>query len=757
MDSYVVLPEHPIHNVSRRRFMPAAGGLVLGLSIGPAGARAAAAANARQVTAAFSPNAFVRVGTDGWVTVLARHMEVDQDVHAGLATLVAEELDADWRQVRVEGTHIPPAASRGAAMAESYLPLRRAGAAARAMLVSAAAQQWRVPAEEIVVHEGIVRHPGSQRQAGIGHLAAAAATLPAPQDSALKPSADFRLIGKEGVGRADNPAKTNGTAVFAQDFKLPGMLVALAARPPRPGARLASYDGQAARALPGVRAVVEVAATPQHPALVAVLADDTWSAHIGRDALRVRWDDSQADTANSDQMLAGHLAAAQRAGDVVVQRGEVEAAFAAAARVIEADFHLPCLARAAMEPLSCLVRLEDRRCDIWSGEPVQAADQLAIARYLKLPVGGVALTALHAADAFGRRGASQAGALIEAVAIARAARRAGLDAPIKQVWTREDDMRGGHCRPMRLQRARLALDAAGKPTAWHARMVGASLAAPSAKADPAWAATHAGVPYAVAHLRIEQHAPREAGMPAPWRADDATHAVFAAETLIDEAAHAAGQDPVAYRDALLSAHPRLRRVLARAARESSWGQPLPGGAPDAPRGRGIALHACAGGAMALVAELTVRPGRIKVDRVVCAVDGGVPINPDVVRAQVESGIGFGLAGCLHGAITLKDGAVQQGNFHDFPVLRMDEMPVVDVHVLPSSEAPAGGAADMACAAIAPAVGNALYAAVARRLHALPFCAALGVSPSRADNSAIPPDAPPPPGQPRQAPHEATRS
>lgn len=739
MDSYVVLPEHPIHNVSRRRFMHAAGGLVLGMSIGAIAPRAAAARSAADTTAAFSPNAFVRVGADGWVTVLAKHLEMGQGVYTGLATLVAEEMDADWRQVRVEGAPANAALYRNGllgvqgtggstAMADSYLPMRRAGAAARAMLVQAAAQQWQVPAEEITVSEGVLRHAATQRQAGFGQMAGAAAALPAVQEPRLKTPAEFKLIGRESLRRTDGPAKTNGTAVYTQDFKLPGMLVAVVAHPTRFGARLAGYDAKAARAVPGVRAVVEFPPTPHGAGGVAVLADNTWAARTGRDALQARWDDSEAYRLGSDEILEQYRAAAATPGAVAARRGDIEAAFAGAARIIEADYHVPYLAHAAMEPLNCLVRLEERRCDIWNGEQFQTSDQAAVARYLGLPVGAVTLTQLYSGGSFGRRANPHADYLIEAVAIARAARRQGLHVPIKLVWTREDDMRAGYYRPMNLHRARLALDADGRLIGWHARLVGQSVLADTPLAglmkdgiDPTSVEGQADLPYAIPNLQVELHTPRDVRVPVLWyRSVGHTHTAFSAETLIDEAAAAAGTDPVAYRDALLAGHPRHRRTLALAARQAGWDEPMAAGKPGTRRGRGVAVHASFGSVVAQVAEVTVAAdGSFKVDRVVCAVDCGVAINPDVVRAQMEGGIGFGLASCLHGAITLEDGEVQQSNFHDYPVLRIDEMPAVEVHIVPSAELPTG-VGEPGVPPVAPAVANALHHAVGRRVRTLPM-------------------------------------
>ncbi|ARP94438.1 xanthine dehydrogenase family protein molybdopterin-binding subunit [Bordetella genomosp. 13] len=739
MDSYVVLPEHPIHNVSRRRFMHAAGGLVLGMSIGAVAPRAASARTAADTTAAFSPNAFVRIGADGWITVLAKHLEMGQGVYTGLATLVAEEMDADWRQVRVEGAPANAALYRNGllgvqgtggstAMADSYLPMRRAGAAARAMLVQAAAQQWQVPAEEITVSEGVLRHAATQRQAGFGQMAGAAAALPAVQEPRLKTPAEFKLIGKESLRRTDGPAKTNGTAVYTQDFKLPGMLVAVVAHPTRFGARLAGYDAKAARAVPGVRAVVEFPPTPHGAGGVAVLADNTWAARTGRDALQARWDDSEAYRLGSAEILEQYRAAAATPGAVAARRGDVEAAFAGAARVIEADYHVPYLAHAAMEPLNCLVRLEERRCDIWNGEQFQTSDQAAVARYLGLPVGSVTLTQLYSGGSFGRRANPHADYLIEAVAIARAARRQGLHVPIKLVWTREDDMRAGYYRPMNLHRARLALDADGRLIGWHARLVGQSVLADTPLAglvkdgiDPTSVEGQADLPYAIPNLQVELHTPRDVRVPVLWyRSVGHTHTAFSAETLIDEAAAAAGADPVAYRDALLARHPRHRRTLALAARQAGWDRPLAPGKLGTRRGRGVAVHASFGSVVAQVAEVTVAAdGSFKVDRVVCAVDCGVAINPDVVRAQMEGGIGFGLASCLHGAITLEDGEVQQSNFHDYPVLRIDEMPAVEVHIVPSGELPTG-VGEPGVPPVAPAVANALHHAVGRRVRTLPM-------------------------------------
>ncbi|WP_459618239.1 xanthine dehydrogenase family protein molybdopterin-binding subunit [Bordetella sp. 2513F-2] len=728
----------PIHNLSRRRFVQGAGGLLLGLALPPLAHPAAPAGE--PAAQAFAPNAFVRIGTDDSVTVIAKHLEMGQGSYTGLATLLAEELDAAWDQVRVEGA--PADAERyqtaalggvqgtggSSAMADSYLPMRRAGATARAMLVAAAAAQWQVPAADITVRDGVVRHAASGREARFGQLAAAAAALPVPADAPLKPAAGYRLIGRDRLVRTDSAAKTDGSAVFTQDFRLPGMLVAVAARPPRFGATVAGFDPAPALAVPGVRAVVQYPATGMGGGGVAVLASNTWSAWRGRDALAVQWDESKAYRVGTDALLAQYREAAGRPGTVAARRGDAEGVLAQAGRVIEAEYLYPYLAHAAMEPLNCVVRLSDERCDIWNGEQFQTPDQAAVARLLGLPPERVALTQLYAGGSFGRRANPHADYVLEAVAIARAAREQGTDAPVKLVYTREDDMRAGYYRPYNLHRARLALDERGDPGACHVRLVGQSILGGSPFSgwvregvDPTSVEGLADLRYAVPNLQVELHSPQDVRVPVQWyRSVGHTHTAYTAETLIDEAAAAAGADPVAYRSRLLAAHPRHRRVLELAAERAGWSRPLAPGADGTRRGRGVAVHESFNTIVAQVAEVAVSAdGALRVERVVCAVDCGIAINPDVVRAQMEGGIGFGLAAALHGAITLADGAVQQSNFHDYPVLRMNEMPAVEVHIVPS-EAPPTGVGEPGVPPIAPAVANAVYAAVGRRLRTLPF-------------------------------------
>ncbi|MBT8769535.1 xanthine dehydrogenase family protein molybdopterin-binding subunit [Metapseudomonas boanensis] len=726
-----------ILNVSRRAFLQGSGGLALGVFFAPLmhGGEALAAPEG------FVPNAFVRIGNDGRVTVLAKHLEMGQGSYTGLATLLAEELDADWAQVRVEGAPADAALYKNlafgtmqgtggsSAMANSFEQMRKAGASARAMLVAAAAKEWQVPVDSIEVSQGVVSHSGSGRKSGFGELADGAAKQPIPTDVKLKDPKDFKLIGRAQLSRKDSVDKTDGSAIFTQDIKLPGMLVAVVAYPPRFGGVPKAVDAAKAKAVPGVVEVVQFTDTPHGRTGVAVLAKNTWAARQGRDALVVEWDESKTFRLGSEEILVRYREALSKEGLLAAKRGDANAALAEPAKVIEADFEFPYLAHAAMEPMNCLVKVSDGQCEVWNGEQLQTADQLSIAKYLDIPVEKVSLTQLYAGGSFGRRASPQSDYLLEAVAITKAARAKGHDAPVKLVWTREDDTRAGYYRPVYVHRARLALDEQGMLQAWHHRLVGQSIGKGTVfegglvkdGVDHTSVEGLSNLSYEVPNLQVELHTPEDIGVPIQWwRSVGHTHTAYAAEVLIDTAASEAGKDPYEYRHALLAKHPRHRATLELAAQKAGWNTPLAPGTAGEKRGRGIAVHESFGSFVAQVAEVTVKSdGSYKVDRVVCAVDCGLAINPDVIKAQMEGGIGFGLAAALHGAITLKDGVVQQSNFHDFQVLRINEMPAVEVHIVPSAEAPTG-VGEPGVPPIAPAVANALHAAVGQRLHTLPF-------------------------------------
>jgi len=729
-----------IENLSRRDFlqlgiklgMGVGAGLTLGLRLAPVDAQMlpagpGIAGGTDRAASAFEPNAFVRIGTDDTVTVIVKHLEMGQGTYTGLPTIVAEELDARWDQIRAEGA---PADSRlynnlfwgpaqgtggSTAIANSWEQLRKAGAAARQMLVQAAAERWEVPAQEIEVRDGALTH-ASGRRATFGELAEAAASQPVPAEVRLKDPAEFRLIGNPEIRRKDAAGKIDGSALFTQDVRLPGMLTALVLHPPRFGARVRSFDPAPARAVPGVARVVQI------PSGLAVLGRDFWSAKLGRDALTssVVWDESEAFRLGSEEILAQFRTLADQPGTVARRDGDAQSALANAARVIEAEFSVPYLAHAAMEPIDCVIAPEADGVRVINGEQSQTADQGAAAGVLGLKPEQVRIEMLYAGGSFGRRANPHSDFVVEAAEIFKAA---GAKTPIKLQWTREDDTRAGWYRPLFLHRIKAGLDAEGRPIAWHHRIVGQSIVTgtPFEKVlvkdgvDQTSVEGAANLPYAIPHIQTELHSPK-LGVPVQWwRSVGSTHTAFAVECLIDELAALAGQDPVAFRMALLDGHPRHQGVLRLAAEKAGWGTPLPAG-----RSRGVAVHESFNSFVAQVAEVTVRKGgRIRVDRVVIAVDCGIAINPDVIKAQMEGGMGFGLSAALQSEITLKDGLVQQSNFHDYQVLRIDRMPEVEVHIVPSAEPPTG-VGEPATPVIAPAVANAVFAATGQRLRQLPL-------------------------------------
>ncbi|HUL91312.1 MAG TPA: xanthine dehydrogenase family protein molybdopterin-binding subunit [Burkholderiales bacterium] len=731
MDSIGIL------NLSRRDFLKAGAGLTLGVALpgalaqmagpGQGGTGAAAAA-------AFEPNAFVRIGSDNTVTVIVKHLEMGQGTYTGLPTLVAEELDADWSQIRVEGA--PADASRynnlfmgpmqgtggSTAMANSFEQMRKAGAAARAMLVAAAAERWKVAPDTVSVSRGAVLHQPSNRRASFGSLAAQAAKQPVPQEVKLKDSKDFTFIGRR-APRTDSRAKSNGSAIYTQDVKLPGMLTALVAHPPRFGGKVKSFDAAKAKEVKGV---VDVVAVPQG---VAVLAADFWSAKKGRDALSVDWDESGAFKLGSGEIMAEYRRLAATPGLPARKEGDVAAALASAARTFEAVYEFPYLAHATMEPMNCVVRLSADACEIWNGEQFQSIDQPAVAAVLGMKPEQVKLNMLYAGGSFGRRANPQADYVVEAVHIAKAIAGPGREnRPVKLVWTREDDMRAGYYRPMYCHALKAGLDAQGNLVAWQHRIVGQSILAGSAfegmmvkdGIDATSVEGAANLPYLIPNLGVELHSPKM-GVPVQWwRSVGSTHTAFSTETFLDEIAAAAGKDPFQLRRALLAKSPRHRAVLETAATESDWTLPLVSARVGDRRGRGIAVHESFNTVVAQVAEVTVRrDGAWRIDRVMCAVDCGVAVNPDVIRAQMESGIAFGLTAAMYGAITLKDGAVEQSNFHDYMPLRLPEMPRIGVYIARSDQKPTG-VGEPATPVIAPAVANALAAATGKRIRSLPI-------------------------------------
>ena len=731
------MSQNNIENASRREFlvktMSVGAGLTLGvyltgcsreedtsLEAGPGKAGGEVVAESK-----FEPNAFIRINSDNSVTVIIKHLEMGQGTHTGLATLVAEELDAAWSQIRVEAAPANPAlynnlfwgpmqgTGGSTAMANSFEQMRKAGAAARHMLVAAAAKKWDVAADEITVRDGVIHHQASNKLSSFAAMAELAAQQPIPQDVFLKDPQEFRLIGQH-VPRKDSADKVNGTAIFTHDIKLPGMLTALVSHAPRFGARIKSFDASKAKAVKGVSDVIEI------PSGVAVLAKDFWSARKGRDALRIDWDNSNAFKQGSDELLEKYKILADKPGSVARSDGDTKNAFQSAKQTFQAAFEFPFLAHAAMEPMNCVVQLNPNGCELWYGAQTNTMDQVAVAKLLGLKPEQVKINMLYAGGSFGRRANPASDYVLEAVSIAKAINAA---APVKLVWTREDDMQAGYYRPMYYHQLKAALDDDGYPVAWQHRIVGQSILAGTAfesmlvkdGVDQTSVEGASNIPYAIPNLQVELHSPV---LPVPvqwWRSVGSSHTAFAVETFIDELAVAASRDPLEFRRALLKGHPRHLGVMELAAERAGWGSPMATG-----RGRGIAVHESFNSYVAQVVEVTVHDNKsFSVDRVVIAVDCGIAVNPDVIRAQMEGGMGYGLAAALSSKITLIDGGVAQSNFHDYTVLRIDQMPAVEVHIV-KSEQPPSGVGEPATPVIAPAVANALYQASGQRLYALPL-------------------------------------
>ena len=713
---------------SRRGFLKASAaagaGLIIGLTLPRGGGKPAAAAAEGDVMA---PNAFLRIASDNTVTVLSKHIEFGQGSYTGLATLAAEELDADWAQVRAEAApadatlynnlHWGPVQGTGgsSAIANAYRQMREAGAMARAMLVAAAAEAWQVPAGEIAVERGVLAHAASGKSGRFGDFALRAAKLDAPADVTLKDPKDFKLIGTR-LPRLDSHDKSHGTATFTIDVQRPGMLTAVLARPPRFGGKVLSFDASAAKAVEGVTDVVQVAGG------VAVVAEGFWPAKTARDLLEIEWDDSAAETRGSTEIMEEYRRLAGKPGDIARQDGDSDAGFAEAAKVVEASYEFPFLAHAPMEPLDCVVELKGRSCEIWAGSQVQTIDQGAAAAILGFEPQQVKINTLYAGGSFGRRATPNADMVSEAVQIAMA-----IDgrAPLRLIWTREDDIQGGRYRPMYHHTLKAGVDEEGRILAWSHRIVGQSIVrdTPFAEAlirngiDQTSVEGASNLPYQIPNLTVDLHTTDVKVPVLWWRAVGSTHTAYSVETFIDELAELAGRDPVAFRLEMLADHPRHRAVLELAAEMAGWGAAMPEG-----RGRGIAVHESFNSYVAQVADVTVDgEGNIKVDRVVCAVDCGLAVNPDVIRAQMEGGIGYGLGAILYDAITLDDGVVEQSNFHDYIPLRIDEMPQVEVHIVRSAEPPTG-VGEPGVPPIGPAVANAVYAATGQRIRALPFAA-----------------------------------
>ncbi len=712
-----------VQDESRRQFLKDSavlmGGLVISFYLPVKGGRAYAAE--AQPQPVYPPNAFIRIASDNSITIVVNKSEMGQGVYTSLPMLVAEELEADWSRIRIESAPVAAVYNHtgfgmqltggSSSVPSSWEKLRRVGASGRILLIRAAAQQWGVPESECHAENSQVIHAGSNRRASYGALADAAAKLPLPESVPLKAPRDFKLIGKP-TKRLDTPAKINGSAQFGLDVYLPGMLTVLIARSPVFGGKVKRFDASAARKQPGVRGIYQV------PSGIAVAASGFWPAKTARELLEIEWDEGPGAALSTPKMRAEYLALAKKAGALARKDGDTLQGFNEAHKTVSAEYELPYLAHAMMEPLNVVVDLKPHHCSIWTGTQAQTMDRAMAAKTAGLKPEQVEIHTMYLGGGFGRRANPRSDFVQEAVQVAKV-----IGKPIKVVWTREDDMRGGYYRPMWADHIEAGIAKDGSPLVWKHTIVGQSIIADTPfeamlsknGIDLTSVEGAATLPYVIPNLQVELHSPKN---PVPvqwWRSVGHSHTAFVVETMIDELAHLANQDPVSYRLDILPIVSRYRGALRLAADKAGWGkQQLPAG-----HACGVAVHQSFDSYVAEVAEVSLENGKIRVHRVIAAVDCGMVVNPDGVRQQVEGGIVYGLSAALHGAITLKDGRVMQSNFHDYAPLRFSEMPQVEVHIVESNEHPSG-IGEPGTPPIAPAVANAVFALSGKRLRRMPF-------------------------------------
>ena len=710
-------------NVTRREFVETSAGLVISFYLP---ARRGAAPNALDTD--FAPNAWLRIGADDVVTLTVDKSEMGQGSQTGLAMILAEELEADWAKVRLGPVPENPAGwsrrmSTGGSTAirTSWDPLRKAGATAREMLISAAAATWNVDRSTCHAEQGVVIHTPTKRQLPYGKLAARAAQVPVPSDAPLKDPKDFRLLGTR-APRLDTPAKVDGSAVFGIDVTVPEMLIASIERCPVFGGMLKRYDGAKAEALPGVRAVVALEPSPWTgrggawaagcAAGVAVVADTYWHAVQGRRALEIEWDEGEAATLGSDGIRAEFARLAEQAGVEARKTGDAEAALAAATQRVEAVYEVPFLHHATMEPMNCTAHVRANGCDVWAPTQNQTRAQEVAAELTGLSKDRVRVHTTFLGGGFGRR--LEPDFVAEAVRVSQA-----VGAPVKVIWSREDDVQHGFYRPATYNKFTAGLDAAGAPVAWSHRIVAPPILLKFGPLDKGIDRTlidgAANLPYAIPNVLVDQVAMDLLPVPRGfWRSVGISQNAFVTECFFDEVAVAAKQDPFELRRQLLKDKPRHLRTLELAAQKAGWGSPLAAG-----RGRGIAIAEWAPTVCAQVAEVSVSAdGSVRVHRVVCAVDCGPTVNVGQIEAQLQGGIVYGLTAALYGEITIERGRVKQSNFTDYPMMHINEMPVVEVHVVPSDDKQ-GGIGEPSVGPIAPAVCNAIFAATGKRVRRLP--------------------------------------
>jgi len=709
-------------STTRRAFLAGTGGLVIGFALMPKVSAFAAESGVQAggPDSLVTLNTFVRIGTDDTVTILSKHIEFGQGPFTGLATLVAEELDADWGQMRA--VHSPAddkvyanlafglqGTGGSSSIANSYEQFRKAGATARAMLVAAAADEWNVPASEITVEKGRVKHAGSGKESGFGALATQAAGIKPPSDVKLKDPAKFTLIGQE-LPKLDTVSKTNGQAIYTLDIVPDNLLVAVVAHPDHFGAAVKSFDDSEARKVKGV---VDVKQLPQG---VAVYADNTFAALKGRSMLKVEWDLSKAETRSSNQLSADYAKALSEKGIVASEKGDVEKAFGDAnLKILEAQIIFPFLAHAPMEPLDAVfIKAADGSLDVYNGAQFPGMDKATAAKVVGLDPSKVRLNTQITGGSFGRKAQFGSPYMQEAAAVFAATDQSR---PVKHMWTREDDIRGGYYRPMYLHKMRGAIDADGRIVAWDQAIVGQSIMA-KADLDSTSVEGASDLPYDVPNLRVVSHNVNLSIPPLWWRSVGHTHTGFAVETFLDELFQMAGKDPVLGRLQQLKEDPRYAGVLNKAAELADWGGKVPEG-----RERGVAVVKSFNTYVGQVVEVSAgADGVPRVHKVWCAVDCGVAINPNVIKAQMEGGIGYGLGAVLFDAVTLGEGgAIMQSNFHDYRSIRINEMPDVEVAVI-KSDAPPTGVGEPGVPPVGPATANAWRRLTGAPVRSLPIVA-----------------------------------
>jgi isoquinoline 1-oxidoreductase beta subunit len=703
--------------ISRRtlikRGLAVGAGLVVGFEI-PLGRRTAVA---QQGPGLFTPNQWITIDRDGLVTIINSVVEMGQGSLTTMPMIVADELDADLGRIKVQQAPANPAlyanpvtktqsygGSRG--VRDHMQMLRKAGAVAREMLMQAAANEWGAPLGEVTTEPGVVIHKPTGRRLPYGALVDKAAQLPVPQDPKLKTPDQFRYIGKI-VRRRDTPVKVNGTAIFGMDVQVPGMLIASIERCPVFGGEVKSFDATAAKRVKGVSHVVKVTNG------VAVVADSFWAAFQGRKALKVAWDEGALATLTSEQISSGYKAATAQKGQQARTDGDAEKALAEGGKIVEAIYEVPFLEHACMEPMNATAHVRADACEIWAPTQNPGGTQQTGARLTGLPANKVIVNTTFLGGGFGRR--SEQDFITDAVETSKA-----VGKPVKVMWTREDDIQHGFYRPATYNVFKAALDDKGMPVAWWNRIVGPGLQVqkgrvPAYSLDATALAGARDMPYDVPNVLVEWiH--KDFGVPVGfWRSVGASQNIYIVEGFVDELAHAAGKDPFEYRRAILGKSPRHKAVLELAAQKANWGAPLPAG-----RARGIAVAFSFGSYAAHVAEVSVAPdGKVRVHKIVGAIDAGIAVNPDQVKAQMEGGAIYALTSVFYGEITIDRGRVKQSNFHDYRMLRIDEAPEIEVHILDSGQAP-GGLGEPGVPTVAPAVCNAIFALTGKRIRKLPL-------------------------------------